>query len=106
MPAAGLEAWKNTDPAVTKPAEEKMRAEWREWAQTHGKQIIETAGAGKTKRVTKDDIADIKNDVMLYTIVEAESHEAAAKMFEHHPHLGIPEASIEIMEANVLPGMQ
>jgi hypothetical protein len=41
---------------------------------------------------------------MLYSIVEAESHEAAAKIFENHPHLGIPQASIEVMEANPLSG--
>jgi hypothetical protein len=33
---------------------------------------------------------------MLYSIIEAESHEAAAKAFESHPHLGIPQSSIEI----------
>jgi hypothetical protein len=41
---------------------------------------------------------------MLYAIVQAESHEAASKMFEDHPHLGIPQASIEIMEIHALPG--
>jgi hypothetical protein len=35
---------------------------------------------------------------MLYSFVEAESHEAAAKAFEGHPNLGIPQSSIEIME--------
>jgi hypothetical protein len=42
---------------------------------------------------------------MLYCIIEAETHEAAAKLFANHPHLGIPEASIEIMELNPLTGM-
>ncbi len=42
---------------------------------------------------------------MLYAIVEADSHDAAAKSFVGHPHLGIPEASIEIMEIHPLPGM-
>jgi hypothetical protein len=27
-------------------------------------------------------------------------------MFEDHPHLGIPSASIEIMEIHPLPGMK
>ena len=38
-------------------------------------------------------------------IVDAESHDAAAKSFERHPHLQIPESSIEIMEIHALPGM-
>jgi hypothetical protein len=41
---------------------------------------------------------------MLYTIVQADSHEAASKLFEDHPHLGIPSASIEVMEIHALPG--
>ena len=47
-----------------------------------------------------------KNDIMLYAIVEAETHEAAAKMFEGYPHLQIPQASIEVMEIHPLPGMK
>jgi hypothetical protein len=39
---------------------------------------------------------------MLYSLIEADSHQAAAKIFEKHPHLGIPQASIEIMEIHPL----
>ena len=63
------------------------------------------AGVGKTKRITSKGISDTKNNVMLYSIVEAESHEAAAKLFENHPHLQIPQASIEVMVINSLHGM-
>lgn len=42
---------------------------------------------------------------MLYSIVEAESHEAAAQAFENHPHLQIPQASIEIMEISPIGEM-
>jgi hypothetical protein len=48
------------------------------------------------RRVAVHGSADGKNDVMLYSVVQAETHEAASKMFEDHPHLGIPSASIEI----------
>ena len=50
--------------------------------------------------------ADGKNDILLYSIVEAQTHEAAAKMFEDHPHLTIPSSSIEVMEIHPLPGMK
>jgi hypothetical protein len=46
-----------------------------------------------------------RNDIMLYAIVDAESHDAAAKTFEGRPHLQIPQASIEVMEINPLHGM-
>ena len=41
---------------------------------------------------------------MLHAFVEAESHEAAAKLFEHHPHLQIPQSSIEVMEVRPMTG--
>jgi hypothetical protein len=46
-----------------------------------------------------------KNDIMLYSVVQAESHDAAAKSFEGHPHLQIPQSSIEVMEIHSLQGM-
>jgi hypothetical protein len=41
---------------------------------------------------------------MLYSFVEADSHEAAAKAFEGHPHLQIPQSSIEVMEVRAMTG--
>jgi hypothetical protein len=77
------------------------------WMKEHGAMLAELpAGLGKTKRVTSQGISDTKNDNMLYCIVQAESHEAAANLFANHPHLGIPQASIEIMELNPLSGMK
>ena len=72
--------------------------------QKHASAISGTEAGGKTKRVTADGVSDTKNDVMLYAFVEAESHEAAAKMFERHPHLQIPQSSIEVMEVRPMTG--
>jgi hypothetical protein len=106
-PAHVLEDWKKTEPAKKKAAEDKMMQEWKAWTASHMKMFADPgAGAGKTKRVTAQGAADGKNDVMLYAIVSAESHDAAAKAFVGHPHLQIPEASIEIMELHPLPGME
>ena len=59
----------------------------------------------KTKRITPEGVSDFRNEVMLYTIVEAESHDKAAKAFERHPHLQIPRSSIEVMEIKPVTGM-
>lgn len=104
-PAAGMEAWMKMPAEDRKEAEEKMKKEWEVWQGEHKDIVKETAGAGATQKVTTEGISQVKNDVMLYSIVEAESAEAAAKAFEHHPHLGIPGGSIEIMPSNSLPGM-
>jgi len=106
-PASIIEDWMKTDPETRKAAEAKMRADWDAWMAEHAKSFTDMgAGVGKTKLVTKEGVSDTKNNIMLYGIVEAESHEAAAKLFENHPHLGIPQASIEIMEINPLSGIK
>ena len=105
-PVAVLEQWMEKSPEERKKEEDRMKTEWDAWMKAHSSALEETARAGKTKRVTKDGVTDTKNDIMLFSIVEAESHEAAAKIFEGHPHLGIPEASIEIMLASNLSDME
>jgi hypothetical protein len=102
-PASVLEDWMQTPEAERKESEAKMQADWNAWMQIHGAHIKETRGAGKTKRVSSDGIVDVKNDVMLYSIVEAETHEAAAAIFKDHPHFQIPQATIDVMVANELP---
>jgi hypothetical protein len=105
-PTTVIDDWKKTEPAKRKEAEEKMQAEWKKWMGDHTKMFADKgAGVGKTKRVTAQGASDTKNDIMLYAIVEAESHEAAAKTFTGHPHLQIPQSSIEVMEIHPLPGM-
>lgn len=101
-PVAVLEEWMKKDEATRKREEETMKAQWDAWTEAHQSAIKETAGAGKTTRVTSTGTTDVRNDIMLFSLIEAESSEAAAKLFEGHPHLEIPEASIEIMPANNL----
>jgi hypothetical protein len=101
-PAEVLADWAKTDPAVKKTAEEKMRADWQRWMSDHANMVRATEPAGKTKSVTAAGIADIKNDIMLYSIVEAASHDEATKAFTDHPHLGIPRSSIQIMEVRAM----
>lgn len=97
IPQTVMADWHKTDEGERKAAEEKMKAEWDKWTADHSKMIHLTAACGKTKRVTSDGTTDAKNDICLYTIIEAESLEAAAKAFEQHPHLQIPQASIDVM---------
>ena len=97
IPASVMADWAKTEPNSRKAAEEKMKAEWQKWMSDHAKAVKMTEACGKTKKVTASGITDTRNDICLYSIIEAESHEAAAKVFENHPHLQIPQAFIEIM---------
>jgi hypothetical protein len=69
------------------------------WADEHKDSIVDLGKPlGKTKRVDQSGVSDSRNDVGGYSIVQAESHEEAAKLFEGHTHLTIPGATIEVME--------
>ena len=105
VPTSVMEDWGKTDPAVRQPAEQKMQAAWRQWMSDHANKILSTEAGGKTMRVTASGVTDTKNEIHLYSVVEAESHEAAARMFENHPHLQIPQSSIEVMAVRPLGPM-
>jgi hypothetical protein len=79
---------------------------WMEWGKTHAAAIVDQGGPlGKTKRAGVDGVKDITNAMTGYVIVQADSHEAAARMFEGHPHFSIfPGDSVEIMECPPIPG--
>jgi len=103
-PASVIDEWKKTVPEQRRPAEDAGGME--KWMSDHIKMFSDPgAGVGRTKRVTAQGTADARNDLMLYAIVEGQSHDVAAKSFEGHPHLQIPQSSIEVMEINPLPGM-
>ncbi len=94
------------------PKEEQARREgegmtaWGAWMQKHADAVVDKgAPLGVTKRITKDGIADTHNNLAAYVVVRAKSHEAAARMFENHPHFSLfPGDGVDVMECLPLPG--
>jgi len=84
---------------------QKGMTAWHKWMADHASAVVDNGGPlGKTKKIGPEGITDIRNAVAGYVVVEAESHEAAAKMFEGHPHFSIfPGDSVEIMEVLPVP---
>jgi hypothetical protein len=81
---------------------------WMKWMEKNKKSIVDGgAPLGKTKRVDGKGTSNTKNGVGGYSIVQAPSHDAAAKLFgKSHPHLQMmPGAWIEIVEIMPIPGM-
>lgn len=78
---------------------------WGKWVQDNQKSIIDFGSPlGKTKRISKSGVSDIQNKDTAYVIVQAESHEEAAKLFIEHPHFMIfPGDSVEVMECLPMP---
>ena len=100
MPHSGLDAWMQLPEAERKAQEIQMQSEWNTWMDAHKEMIVETAGVGKPKRVTAGGVEDARNDIMMYSFIEAESIELVSEMFKDHPHFGIPGSWIEVMAVN------
>jgi hypothetical protein len=102
IPAAAIQDWMTkVDETTRKQQSEEMMHSWAAWMTEHESVILDKGlPLGKTKRVMATGVADIKNDMNWYLLVEAESHEAAAEMFKSHPHLQIPTSYIEVMDAS------
>lgn len=100
MPHAGLDDWMKLPEDERKVQEETMQADWKAWMAERADVITETAGIGKPKRITASGVADARNDLMMYSFMEADSLEAAAEIFNGHPHFGIPGGWIEVMSVN------
>ena len=103
--AAGFEkAMKGSTPEQQK----KGTDAWIKWMEKNKKSIVDGgAPLGKTKRVDAKGTSNTKNGVGGYSIVQAQSHDTAAKLFgKSHPHLQMMSGGwIEIVEIMPIPGM-
>jgi len=60
------------------------------WDETHKDAIVHLGGPlGKTLQVTDSGIGTAVNEMTAFVVVRAPSLEAAARMFEGHPHISI-----------------
>lgn len=99
-----------TPAEATPPAPEQMEAvmgEWNAWAQRVGSGLVDfgTPLDGGV-RVTNDGTSPSTREVAGYSIIEAESKDAALELAKGHPHLAMPGGcEIEVHEALPVPGM-
>jgi hypothetical protein len=98
-------AWNALSEADRNARAQRGIAAWKGWMEKHQAAIVTVGGPlGKTKKVDAQGIADISNAMGAFTVVRAASHEAAAKMFEDHPHFSIfPGEAVEIMPVLPIP---
>jgi hypothetical protein len=80
--------------ATPEQAEAGMNA-WMDWSERNRDAIVELGSP-----------LGGDSDVSGYSIVQAESKDAAAELLEDHPHLRMPgDSSIELLEFLPMPGM-
>ena len=99
-------AWDALPEADRRAKEQQGMAAWKAWVDKHHSAIVTMGGPlGKTKKASQRGIDDVSNELGAFTVVRADSHEAAAKLFDKHPHFSIfPGDSVEIMPVLPIPG--
>jgi hypothetical protein len=104
--SARSQAFFSLPEAQRKAKEQEGIAAWGAWMQKHQAAIVFPGGPlGKTKLVSPQGISDITNKLGGMVVVRADSHEAAAKLFENHPQFTIfPGDGVEIMPILPIPG--
>jgi hypothetical protein len=103
--SARMSAWNALSEEQRRAKMQEGMAAWKAWMEKHHAAIAGTGGPlGKTKKVSEGGIKDASNELSAYMVVQADSHEAAARLFEHHPHFTIfPGESVEIMPVLPIP---
>lgn len=103
---AGRERWNRLSATERQAAEAQGLQAWHDWMARHAAVVVDAGGPlGKTKRTSPQGVADTTNAMTGYVIVQADSHQAAATLFEQHPHFTIfPGDAVEIMECLPIPG--
>ena len=104
--SARMKAWMAMPEAERQAKEREGIAAWKGWMEKHHASIVSGGGPlGKTKKVTAGGISDASNALSGFVVVRANSHEAAARMFEKHPQFTIfPGEGVEIMPVLPIPG--
>jgi hypothetical protein len=102
---ARVTAWNDLPEAERQARQDKGMKGWQAWVEKHQTDLVAMGGPlGKTKAVSDRGIEDIANLLCAYAVVRADSHKAAARMFEGHPHFTIfPGDSIEVMPVLPIP---
>ena len=79
---------------------------WMAWAGKVGDAVVDLGvplGAGK--HLDGASVADGSNPAAGYSIIEADSLEAAVSLLEDHPHLSVPGNTIDVKDFLPMPGM-
>jgi hypothetical protein len=100
-----MKAWMALPEAERRASEQEGIAAWKAWVGKHAAAVVAMGGPlGKTKEVTERGIEDVGNEMGGFMVVKADSHEAAARLFEQHPHFtSFPGERVEIMPVLSIP---
>ena len=94
-----IEAMKKMMETATPEEKQKGMDEWKAWMTAHSADLADMGGpTGKNTSVTKDGSTEVSNDIGGYTVIQAESKEAAVALLAGNPHFSMPGSTIDLAE--------
>lgn len=85
--------------SMSKEDQAKSMGEWTTWMQANAAQFTDPgAPVGKNMQVTGAGVSQVSNDLAGYSVVQADSVEAATAFVATGPHMKMPGATCDVME--------
>jgi hypothetical protein len=103
---APVAAMQEMTKSMSPEQQKENMGKWMQWMEKNAAHFADRgAPAGKNTRVAQDGAHEISNDVMGYSIMQAESKEELLKILESSNHLEMSGAYTEVMECFGMPSM-
>ena len=100
VPVETMQEWKKTtSPEEMQKQGKELGEKMMAWTDKNKAAFVgEVVALGKNKRMTKDGVVDVSNDLNGFSVIEAENVDAVVEMFKDNPHFDIPTSFLDIME--------
>ena len=100
-----MDAMRKMMESTNEEQRKQSMAEWGAWMKKNMAIFADMGGpTGKNMQVTAGGMTQVSNDIGGYSIVQAESAEAAAKLLAGSPHFQMPGAIIDLAEIMQMGG--
>jgi hypothetical protein len=79
---------------------------WMAWAAEAGDAVVDLGTPlGRGRHLVGSDVTARDTDLAGYSILQADALDDVVKLLERHPHLTVPENSIDVVPMLAMPGM-
>jgi hypothetical protein len=94
-----MDAMKKMMETSSEEDRKKGMAEWGAWMKMHASDMADMGGpTGKNSHVTSSGAEEMSNDIGGYSVIQAESKEAAVMLLADNPHFKMPGATVDLAE--------
>jgi hypothetical protein len=79
---------------------------WMAWAKEAGDAVVDLGmPLGRGRHLDGSNTTASDSDAAGYSVLQADSLDDVVKLLERHPHLGVPENSLDVLPILSMPGM-